>query len=134
MALTSEAGTRSTADPAHQAYQVLHFGFTVLPILMGLDKFFNLLVNWEKYLAPWIIHIVGHAQDFMRAVGVVEIIAGLLVAFRPRWGGYVVALWLFGIIVNTLSYPGFYDIVLRDFGLLLAALALARLSEHYRRT
>lgn len=76
---------------------------------------------------------MGNAHNFMLAVGVVEIVAGLLVAFRPRWGGYVVALWLLGIVVNTLSYPGFYDIALRDFALFLAALALARLSEQYGR-
>jgi hypothetical protein len=134
MALTAEVGANPTTDPARQAYQILHFGFTVAPILFGLDKFLNLLVNWEKYLAPWIVHIVGNAHAFMLAVGIIEIIAGVLVAVRPRWGGYVVALWLLGIIVNLLSYSGFYDIALRDFGLLLASLALGRLSEQYRRT
>jgi uncharacterized membrane protein YphA (DoxX/SURF4 family) len=134
MALTAEVGPNPTTDPARQAYQILHFGFTVAPILFGLDKFLNLLVNWEKYLAPWIVHIVGNAHAFMLAVGIIEIIAGVLVAVRPRWGGYVVALWLLGIIVNLLSYSGFYDIALRDFGLLLASLALGRLSEQYRRT
>jgi hypothetical protein len=133
MAVASEPGTRSTADPARQAYQVLHFGFTVAPILFGLDKFLNLLVNWDKYLAPWIVRIVGNGHAFMLAVGVIEIVAGLVVAFKPRWGGYLVALWLLGIILNLLSYPGFYDIALRDFGLLLAAVALARLAEQYGR-
>jgi hypothetical protein len=98
-----------------------------------LDKFFNLMVDWEKYLAPWIVRIVGNAHSFMLFVGVVEIIAGLIVALRPRWGGYIVALWLLGIIVNLLTYSGFYDIALRDFGLLLGALALARLSERFAR-
>jgi hypothetical protein len=98
-----------------------------------LDKFFNLLVQWAKYVAPWTIPIVGNAHSFMLVVGVIEILAGLLVAFRPRWGGYVVAAWLFGIILNLLTYSGFYDIALRDFGLLLGALALARLSESYDR-
>ncbi|MFZ0593221.1 MAG: hypothetical protein WAM39_22375 [Bryobacteraceae bacterium] len=133
MALTTEASANPTADPARQAFQILRFGFTVAPILFGLDKFLNLLVNWEKYLAPWIVHIVGNAHAFMLAVGIIEIIAGLLVALKPRWGGYVVTLWLLGIIVNLLSYSGFYDIALRDFGLLLAALALGRLSEQYGR-
>lgn len=81
MAVASEPGTRSTASPARQAYQVLHFGFTVAPILFGLDKFLNLLVNWDKYLAPWIVRIVSNGHAFMLAVGVVEIVAGLVVAF-----------------------------------------------------
>jgi hypothetical protein len=125
---------RVLSNPAYQAYQILRIGFTVAPILFGLDKFFNLMVDWEKYLAPWIVRIVGNAHSFMLFVGVVEIIAGLIVALRPRWGGYIVALWLLGIIVNLLTYSGFYDIALRDFGLLLGALALARLSERFARS
>lgn len=121
------------SNPDYQAYQILHIGFTVAPILFGLDKFLNLMVDWEKYLAPWIVKIVGNAHNFMLFVGAVEIIAGLIVALRPRWGGYIVALWLLGIIVNLLTYSGFYDIALRDFGLLLGALALARLSERFAR-
>lgn len=121
------------SNPDYQAYQILHIGFTVAPILFGLDKFLNLMVDWEKYLAPWIVKIVGSAHNFMLFVGAVEIIAGLIVALRPRWGGYIVSLWLLGIIVNLLTYSGFYDIALRDFGLLLGALALARLSERFAR-
>jgi hypothetical protein len=124
---------RVLSNPVYQAYQILRIGFTVAPILFGLDKFFNLMVDWERYLAPWIVRIVGNAHSFMVFVGVVEIIAGLIVALRPRWGSYIVALWLLGIIVNLLTYSGFYDIALRDFGLLLGALALARLSERFAR-
>jgi hypothetical protein len=122
---------RTIADPVYQAYQLLHIGFALAPILFGLDKFFNVLVDWDKYLAPWAVPIVGNAHNFMLVVGVIEILAGLMVAFRPRWGAYVVALWLAGIIFNLLTYSGFYDIALRDFGLLLGALALARLSQSY---
>jgi hypothetical protein len=107
-------------------------GFAVLPILAGLDKFFHLLVNWDQYLAPvatQVLPVSGHT--FMLAVGVIEIAAGLLVAFRPQIGAYVVALWLWGIIVNLLLIPGFYDIALRDFGLSVGALALARLSREF---
>lgn len=131
MATAAQVESRTLADPAYQAYQILRVGFTVAPILFGLDKFFNIMVEWEKYVAPWIVRIVGNAHAFMLVVGVVEIVAGLLVALKPRWGGYIVALWLVGIIFNLLTYPGFYDIALRDFGLLLAALALARLSERF---
>ena len=92
------------------------------------------MTNWDRYVAPWIARIVGNAHIFMYAIGAVEIIAGIAVAFKPRWGAYIVALWLLGIIVNLLSYPGFYDVALRDFGLLLGALALGRLSEVYQRT
>lgn len=133
MATIARAESISVADPAYQAYQILHIGFTVAPILFGLDKFFNLMVDWEKYVAPWAVRIIGNAHAFMLGVGIVEIVAGLVVAFRPRWGAYIVALWLLGIIFNLLTYSGFYDIALRDFGLLLAALALGRLSERYSR-
>ena len=124
--------SQSTAikQPAYQAYLILYAGFVALPILAGVDKFFHLLVNWDWYLAPvvtQIIPVTGHT--FMLAVGVIEIAAGVLVAFRPRIGACVVALWLWGIIVNLLLVPGFYDVALRDFGLSLGALALARLSR-----
>jgi hypothetical protein len=118
--------------PAYQAYLILYAGFVALPILAGLDKFFQLLVNWDQYLAPLVTRVLpvsGHT--FMLAVGVIEIAAGLLVAFRPRIGAYVVALWLWGIIANLLLVPGFYDVALRDFGLSLGALALARLSQEF---
>ena len=117
-------------DPTYQAYQLLHIGFVVAPIAAGLDKFFHLLVNWDQYLAPVVQRLLGgQGHTFMLAVGVVEIAAGLLVAFKPRIGGYVVAAWLWGIIVNLLLIPGYFDVALRDFGLSLGALALARLSE-----
>ncbi|MET8763728.1 DoxX family membrane protein [Lentzea sp. NPDC004782] len=116
-------------DPATQAFVLLRTVFTVAPILFGLDKFFNLLVDWPRYLAPWIDSIVpGTPQTAMYIVGVIEIVAGVLVALRPKWGGLVVAAWLFGIIVNLLTLSGYYDIALRDFGLLVAALALSRLA------
>lgn len=116
-------------DPATQAFVLLRTVFTAAPILFGLDKFFNLLVDWPVYLAPWIDAIVpGTAQTAMYAVGVIEIVAGVLVALRPKWGGLVVAAWLAGIILNLLTLSGYYDIALRDFGLLVAALALSRLA------
>jgi uncharacterized membrane protein YphA (DoxX/SURF4 family) len=116
-------------DPATQAFVLLRTVFTVAPILFGLDKFFNLLVDWPVYLAPWIDSIVpGSPQTAMYVVGVIEIVAGVLVALRPKWGGLVVAAWLLGIIVNLVTGPGHYDIALRDFGLLVGALALSRLA------
>jgi hypothetical protein len=124
-------GTRA-AQPAYQAYVVLQIGFTVLPIVAGLDKFFHLLVNWDQYLAPLaarLLPVSGHT--FMQVVGLVEIAAGMLVAIRPRLGAYVAALWLWGIIANLLLIPGYFDIALRDFGLSLGALALARLSQDF---
>lgn len=120
------------ARPAYQAYAILLFGFTVLPIVAGIDKFFHVLVDWDMYLAPLakrILPISGHT--FMLVVGVIEIVAGLIVLFRPRIGAYIVMLWLWGIIINLLVIPGFYDIALRDFGLSLGALALARLSRDF---
>jgi hypothetical protein len=127
--------------PTYQAYEILHVGFAVLPIVAGLDKFLHFLQigSWEHYLAPIVPQITGiEAHKFMLGVGVIEMIAGLLVAFWPRAGAYVVMLWLWGIIVNLLMIPigtagPFYDVALRDFGLSLGALALARLSEDYGR-
>ncbi|MGC0272391.1 hypothetical protein ACO0LV_05280 [Pseudactinotalea sp. Z1739] len=119
-----------TTTGAQQAFLLLRAGFTLAPILFGLDKFANLMVDWERYLAPWVDRIVpGTASQTMMVVGVVEIVAGILVAVRPAIGGYVVAAWLLGIIVNLVSTGDFYDIALRDVGLLLGALALARLAS-----
>jgi hypothetical protein len=125
--------TRSLRDPAYLAFALLRTAFTVAPIVFGLDKFFNLFTDWQGYLAPLVDRLVpGTGHQAMLAVGVVEIVAGVLVAVRPQIGGYVVAAWLAGIIMNLLLIPGFYDVALRDFGLLLAALALARLARAFR--
>ena len=116
-------------DPAYQAFLLLQTAFTVAPVVFGLDKFVGALTGWEQYLAPQVNDLIpGTAHQAMLAVGVVEVIAGVLVAVRPRWGGYVVALWLAGIIGNLLLLQDYYDVALRDVGLLLAALALARLA------
>lgn len=124
--------TARTADPTYQAFLLLRSAFTVAPIVFGLDKFTNLLADWPMYLAPWIDGIVpGTAQQAMYAVGVVEILAGIVVAVAPRFGGWLVAAWLGGIIVNLLTIPGFYDIALRDVGLLAGAVALARLAVRF---
>jgi hypothetical protein len=118
------------SNPVHQAYWILRFGFTVAPIIMGLDKFFQVLTEWPKYLAPTIPQLLRlEPHTFMRIVGGIEIIAGIIVAIKPRIGGYLVAAWLLGIIVNLLMVGGYLDIALRDLGLLLGALALARLAE-----
>ncbi len=122
-------------DPAYQVYLLLRIGFTVAPILFGIDKFFNWTVDWPEYLAPWVNDIMpGSAQDFMYFVGVVEIVAGLTVLVAPWIGGFLVAGWLGGIVVNLLTNdpPEYYDIALRDFGLFLAALALGRLAFAFR--
>jgi hypothetical protein len=124
-----EARGDATSTGAHQAFLLLRTVFTIAPIAFGLDKFLGLLTDWEQYLAPWINDLVpGTAHQAMLAVGVVEILAGVLVAVRPAIGGYVVAAWLLGIIVNLVSIGDYYDIALRDVGLMIAALALARLA------
>ena len=121
-------------DPRYQAFVLLRLAFTVAPIAFGLDKFFNVLVDWPTYLAPWIDDIApGSAQDFMYVVGAIEILAGVIVALKPRYGAYVVAAWLGGIIISLLTYSGYYDVALRDFGLMLGALTLARLASVYDR-
>ena len=123
---------RLKSDPAYQAFWLLRIGFTALPILFGLDKFFDVLVDWEIYLASWANDILpGNAADGMYIVGVIEIVAGIAVALKLRYVAYVVAAWLGGIIINLLTYSGYYDIALRDFGLLVGALTLARLAAKY---
>src|SRR5512133_1815419 len=122
-------------NPAYQAFLVLWTAFVVAPILFGLDKFTNLLTDWTTYLAPAVDRLVpGSATSAMLAVGAVEIVAGLVVAVRPKVGGYLVAAWLAGIIGNLLLLGDHYDVALRDFGLLLAALALARLATAFQPT
>ncbi|HYY21660.1 MAG TPA: hypothetical protein VE780_07255 [Thermoleophilaceae bacterium] len=124
----------ATADlgaAARQAFWLLRIGFTVAPILFGVDKFFNWSVHWPDYLAGWVNNIIpGSGQDWMHVVGGIEIAAGLLVAVAPRIGAFVVAGWLAGIVINLLTKnpPQYYDIALRDFGLMLGALTLGRLS------
>ena len=119
-------------NPAYQAFAILRAGFTVAPILAGVDKFFGFLVNWDQYLPPVVNNLLGgHGHEFMYAVGVIEIVAGIGVALKPRIFAYVVAAWLVAIIVNLLLIPGFYDVALRDLGLALGALALGRLSEQF---
>ena len=120
-------------DPVAQAFTLLRIAFTAAPILFGLDKFANVLTDdWTKYLAPQFNDLIpGNAGDAMHIVGVVEIVAGLVVLFSPRFGGYLVAAWLGGIIVNLLIVGGYGDIALRDFGLMLGALTLTRLASAF---
>lgn len=130
----SNTADRQSASPAYQAFRILQVAFIAAPILAGLDKFFHLLVNWDKYLPAVVAKlspIGGH--DLMLVVGVIEIIAGIGVALKPRIFAYVVAAWLVIIIINLLLIPGYFDIALRDFGLFLGALALARLSQQFAR-
>jgi len=119
------------SDPAAQALLLLRITFTVAPILFGLDKFAEVLTDdWTRYLAPAFNDIIpGSAQDAMYIVGAVEVVAGLVVLVAPRFGGLLVAGWLAGIIVNLLIVGGFGDIALRDFGLMVGALTLARLAS-----
>jgi hypothetical protein len=127
---TTETGSRGS----YEAFLLLRTVFTIAPILFGLDKFAKVMTHWTQYLAPWINDIVpGTAQQAMYLIGVVEIVAGLLVAWRPRFGAPVVALWLVGIIVDLLTLGDFYDVALRDFGLSLGGLALARLAREFGR-
>jgi uncharacterized membrane protein YphA (DoxX/SURF4 family) len=118
----------------NQAFQILRFGFTVAPILAGLDKFFHLLVNWDQYLPPILNNLTGgHGHQLMLVVGVIEVVAGIGVCFKPRVFAYVVAAWMLIIILNLLAIPGYFDVALRDLGLMLGALALGRLSHNFDR-
>jgi hypothetical protein len=123
-------------DPALQAFMLLRVAFTVAPILFGLDKFAEVLTDdWTRYLSSDFNSLLpGSAADAMHIVGVVEIVAGLVVLVSPRFGGLLVAAWLGGIIVNLLLVGGYGDIALRDFGLLIGAVALSRLASAYQGT
>jgi uncharacterized membrane protein YphA (DoxX/SURF4 family) len=117
-------------NPGYQAFLILRIGFTIAPIVAGLDKFANILGDWSKYLAPVIPKTVGLSPEiFMRGVGVIEIVAGVLVATLPRYAAYVVAAWLAAIIVNLLILGEYFDVALRDLGLMLGAIALGRLAQ-----
>lgn len=119
-------------DPGRQAYGLLRFTFILAPILAGLDKFFMFLTDWDKYLSPMATSMVGgYTHTFMMVVGIIEIIAGLGVFFKPKVFSYIVAIWLALIIINLLMLGAYFDIALRDLGLFLSALALARLSKAY---
>ena len=120
-----------TSSPAYQAYQILHVAFTVAPIVAGIDKFTHFLVNWDQYLSPAMPRFGFSAHTLMLGVGVIEVVAGLLVAVAPRIGGWIVGLWLCGIILNLLTIPAYFDVALRDLGLALGAFALARLADEY---
>ena len=121
---------RIRSGPAYQGYLLLRFGFAIAATVFGIDKFFNVLVDWEQYLAPWMGDLVpANASVTMSVVGVVEIAASVAVALKPRYGAYLMAAWLAGIIADLLTFPGYYDIALRDGGLMLAALTLARLAS-----
>ena len=120
-------------EPIAQAYEILHWGFTIAPILAGADKFFHLLCDWDKYLAPQVVSMLpfsGHT--FMQIVGVIEIVAGIGVMLLPRIFAYVVSAWLVGIILNLLIAGAYFDVALRDLGLALGALALGRLTASVR--
>jgi len=122
----------SVADPALQAFWILRAGFSILPVVAGFDKYFHAMVDWNRYLAPAVDRMLkGHGHEFMLSAGAIEIIAGLGVAVSPRIFAWVVAGWLVGIVVNLLMIPGFYDIALRDLGLAMGAVALARLAAVY---
>jgi hypothetical protein len=129
-----ESQPRSVSIPSVRAYHILHVGYTVLPILAGIDKFTHFLVHWDQYLSPVFAGMLPVSGPvFMQIVGVIEIVAGILVFFKPRIGGYVVAFWLWGIIINLISGGSYLDIALRDFGLSLGAIALAMLAAERAR-
>jgi hypothetical protein len=130
MATIAATPRAQAGSPASQAYRILHIGFTVAPILAGLDKFLGLLTNWDQYLAPAVaaaLPFSGHT--FMLLVGAIEIAAGVGVFLMPRVFAYVVSAWLVGIILNLLLGGQYFDVALRDLGLALGALALGRLSQ-----
>jgi hypothetical protein len=131
---TESLPATSAMTGSKQAFRILQLGFVVAPVVAGFDKFTHILVDWDKYLAPLVNNLVGgHGHELMLAAGVIEIIAGIGVALKPRIFGYVVSAWLLGIVVNLLLTGQYFDIALRDFGLALGALALVRLGQDFDR-
>lgn len=130
--LPQQVTASSRSNPSYQAYQILHWSFVAAPAIAGLDKFLGILTDWDKYLSPALARLspLG-VHGTMMAVGIIELAAALMVALKPRLGAYVVAAWLVGIIANLFLLGAFYDVALRDFGLMLGALALGRLTEVY---
>lgn len=127
-----DTDAETTSSAGYQAFHLLKFAFVVAPIAAGLDKFFHVLVNWDQYLPAFVNNMLGgHGHEFMYVVGVIEVVAGIGVFFKPKIFAYVVMLWLVAIIINLLMIPGYFDVALRDLGLAIAALALARLSREY---
>ena len=126
----ASGGVPVAGDPGYQAFMALRIGFVAAPVLAGLDKFLGLMTDWTQYLWGPVGDLIG-AGTFMGIVGVVEIAAGVLVAVRPRIGGYVVSAWLVGVITNLVLVGGFLDVALRDLGLAIGAFALAKLAERY---
>lgn len=122
-------------DPGYQGFRILQFIFVIAPLLAGLDKFANLLTDWSQYLSPWMLQMIPlKAKTFMIMVGIVEIIAGIGVAFKPKVFSYIVVLWLLAIVVQLFISGQYLDIALRDIGLMLSALALGRLSHKYAKS
>ena len=137
MQATSASRRAGVRDPAYQAFMILRVTFVAVPILSGIDKFFNLMVEWPRYLAPWVNDLMpGTAQEFMYVVGGIEILAGIVVLVSPKWGSLLVAAWLAGIIVNLLTFdpPRYYDVAARDLAIMLAALTLNRLAVAFGAT
>jgi len=132
--MATDLNTKSINNSALRAFWVLRITFTIVPIIAGIDQFTDKLVNWDMYLAPLATRILPiPPHSIMMIAGAAEIIAGLIVAFAPRIGGWVVAIWLWSIIIDLLIAAGFYDNALRDFGLSLSAVALALLAAGFRR-
>lgn len=128
----ANAAAIDTSEAGYQAYMLLRIGFIAAPILAGADKFFHFLVNWDQYLPGFVNEMLGgRGHEFMYVVGIIEVVAGIGVAVKPKIFAYVVALWLAAIIINLLLIPGYFDVALRDLGLMLGALALGRLSSTY---
>lgn len=131
-AIARDAAGDKTTMAGYQAFRLLQFAFIVAPIVAGADKFMHLLVNWDQYLPAFVNNMLGgHGHEFMYVVGVIEMVAGIGVLLRPKIFAYVVMLWLVAIIINLLLIPGYFDVALRDLGLAIGALALARLSREY---
>lgn len=121
-------------DPLELAWWTLKIGLGIGPIMTGIDKYFNKLTDWSMYLSPLATRMLPVSPTFfMRTVGLVEILAGMLVLSRwTRIGSYLVMAWLLAISVNLLATGMFYDLAMRDIEIALGAFALSQLSILHR--
>lgn len=109
---------------------LLKFTFGIVPIIAGLDKFTNLLTNWEQYVSPNITNIMPFSgTTFMMIIGVIEIVVGIIVLKKPEIGGYLIAAWLTIIAVTLLMGPRFADVAVRDLVMAISAFVMARMAK-----
>ena len=119
-----------TNQTIRSVFNILRATYGIIPIVAGLDKFTNLLTQWDKYLHPGLAAMLPFAPHiFMMIIGVIEIIAGIIVFAKPAVGGYIVMAWLTLIAITLLASGNYLDVAVRDLAMAIGAFSLARISK-----